>query len=691
VNPENIKSKKVFKDEMKIFLLFFITFTHSYKVEDHLITDDVTRLWSVQLVTSSINASFVAKQLNLTNLGHVVHDHYVFSSDADDDTDDVITRLRHHQQVVWFEQQRVLTRHNRLRHQNFEDPLFKFQWHLHNNRGLDLNVTDVWLHNITGDDVIVAIVDDGVEWRHPDLIENFSASASFDLNGDDDDPSPEASVTSQNQHGTRCAGEVAAAPNSVCGVGIAFKARFAGIRILDGLLTDALEAAAFSRRADVIDIYSCSWGPEDDGKTVDGPHRLAERALQHGVVAGRRGFGSIYLVASGNGGDKQDNCNYDGYASSIYTITIAAIDEFGKSPSYAEGCTSMITASLSSGTSPSLPRARSIVTTDWSADKGSTCTSEFSGTSAATPLAAGIVALMLQVRPCLTWRDVTHLIAITSRQLVTSSPNQAGYRHSNALGFGLMDAWRLVNAAKVWTSIPLMTSLKIASDERNLHIADQVVTKLVVTQQQADDVMLATIEHVIITVDVTHQSRGRLKYVIKCPSGTTSVIKSRPRDRSNEGLHNWRFSTVRCWGETPVGEFQLKIIDSSKSKSGFLVKWHLTVYGSSMTSSELKSRRLLVENSYSGRHIDDDVIDCPLGQPLSYDVTAVLSERTLKFISLISGFLLFWTLYNLAEDILCGVKLKSTHVTRDGYNTMTTVGGEAPVVDQVEMVNIEAL
>lgn len=47
-----------------------------------------------------------------------------------------------------------------------------------------------------------------------------------------------------------------------------------------------------------------------------------QAALQHGVIAGRRGFGSIFVVASGNGGQHSDNCNYDGYANSIYTVTI---------------------------------------------------------------------------------------------------------------------------------------------------------------------------------------------------------------------------------------------------------------------------------------------------------------------------------------------------------------------------------
>ena len=65
-----------------------------------------------------------------------------------------------------------------------------------------------------------------------------------------------------------------------------------------------------------------SWGPDDDGKTVDGPHTLAKAALQHGVTYGRRGRGSIFVVASGNGGKNGDNCNYDGYANSMYTVTI---------------------------------------------------------------------------------------------------------------------------------------------------------------------------------------------------------------------------------------------------------------------------------------------------------------------------------------------------------------------------------
>jgi len=95
---------------------------------------------------------------------------------------------------------------------------------------------------------------------------------------------------------------------------------------------------------------SSSWGPEDDGHTVDGPQHLAVEGMRHGVEYGRRGYGALYVVASGNGGLENDDCNYDGYANSVYTVTIGAVDEEGRMPYYAEECASMLAVTYSSGT-----------------------------------------------------------------------------------------------------------------------------------------------------------------------------------------------------------------------------------------------------------------------------------------------------------------------------------------------------
>ena len=74
----------------------------------------------------------------------------------------------------------------------------------------------------------------------------------------------------------------------------------------------------------VVDIYSASWGPDDDGKKLDGPRMLAERAFEEGAKKGRNGTGSIFIWASGNGGHTSDTCACDGYTNSIYTISVSA-------------------------------------------------------------------------------------------------------------------------------------------------------------------------------------------------------------------------------------------------------------------------------------------------------------------------------------------------------------------------------
>ena len=58
---------------------------------------------------------------------------------------------------------------------------------------------------------------------------------------------------------------------------------FAGVRMLDGMVNDAVEARSLSLNPSHIDIYSASWGPEDDGKTVDGPGPLAKQAFINGT------------------------------------------------------------------------------------------------------------------------------------------------------------------------------------------------------------------------------------------------------------------------------------------------------------------------------------------------------------------------------------------------------------------------
>lgn len=74
------------------------------------------------------------------------------------------------------------------------------------------------------------------------------------------------------------------ANNRKCGVGVAFESWIGGIKLLDGLVNDRVEGEALGYRPDLVDIYTASWGPADDGKSLEAPGRLAEEALQRGVA-----------------------------------------------------------------------------------------------------------------------------------------------------------------------------------------------------------------------------------------------------------------------------------------------------------------------------------------------------------------------------------------------------------------------
>ncbi|XP_066508404.1 proprotein convertase subtilisin/kexin type 7-like isoform X1 [Hoplias malabaricus] len=637
------------------------------------------RSWAVQLSRDadpqgdSLDsvAKSVALEAGLKNHGQIgqLEGHYLLCQEGKEEQNRWAAdrALAAHPRVLWFSQENILSRSKRS--MTFNDPKYPSQWHLHNDvkRGMDINVTGVWERNITGVGVTVVVVDDGVQHTLADIQPNYCPEGSYDLNSNDPDPMPHPDARSDNHHGTRCAGEIAAVSNnSFCAVGVAYGSRVAGIRVLDGPLTDSMEAVAFNKHYQVNDVYSCSWGPDDDGRTVDGPHPLGKAALQHGVIAGRKGFGSIFVVASGNGGQNKDNCNYDGYANSIYTVTIGAVDENGRKPFYAEECASMLAVTFSSGGR----QLRSIVTSDWSLQQGTGCTDGHTGTSAAAPLAAGMIALMLQVRPCLSWRDVQHIITYTATwydQDADWGINGAGFHHSHKHGFGLLNAWRLVNAAKVWESVPFLVSYhspQLKEEETIPAYPNKLTLTWNVTAADLQQSGMQTLEHVSVTVTITHPRRGNVEIVLLCPSGMTSLIGARRvLDVDITGFTDWTFSTVRCWGERAEGQYILQITDHIPGDvplaQGTLKYWKLTLYGSSLSFQEVLNRQRLVEEAMNGQYLHSNFsLPCPPGLDIPSEIVSPFTSNSLKSLLLLGCFALFWSLYYTMEVTLAHVNLR---------------------------------
>ncbi|XP_061719470.1 furin-like protease 1 isoform X1 [Cydia pomonella] len=464
------------------------------------------------------------------------------------------------------------------------DPKWPHMWYLNRGGGLDMNVIPAWREGITGRGVVVTILDDGLETDHPDLINNYDRMASYDVNSHDPDPQPRYDMIDSNRHGTRCAGEVAAtANNSLCAVGVAFGASVGGVRMLDGDVTDAVEARSLSLNPQHVDIYSASWGPDDDGKTVDGPGELAHRAFLEGVTKGRSGKGSIFVWASGNGGREHDNCNCDGYTNSIWTLSISSATERGEVPWYSEMCSSTLAATYSSGAL----NEKQVVTTDLH----HSCTAGHTGTSASAPLAAGICALALQANRELTWRDMQHIVVRTARPERLSAGgewrvNGVGRNVSHSFGYGLLDAAGMVRMARSWKTVPPQRTCELVAPKPQRAVPPRSSVTLQLDVNACPGVNY--LEHVQAKVSLSAARRGDLKITLTSPAGTeVTLLAPRAHDSSRAGFTSWPFMSVHMWGENPIGVWQLEVSNEGRYMGrATLQDWSLILYGTTQPAAK---------------------------------------------------------------------------------------------------------
>jgi len=472
------------------------------------------------------------------------------------------------------------------------DPLFPFQWYLKNtgqNGGkarLDLNVEAAWAQGVTGKNVTTAIMDDGVDYMHPDLFNNYNARASYDFSSNDPYPFPRYTDDWFNSHGTRCAGEVAAArDNDVCGVGVAYDSLVAGIRMLDQpYMTDLIEANSMGHEPDLIDIYSASWGPTDDGRTVDGPRNATMRAIVRGVNEGRRGLGNIYVWASGDGGE-DDDCNCDGYAASMWTISINSAINTGENAHYDESCSSTLASTFSNGAKD--PNT-GVATTDLYGK----CTKTHSGTSAAAPEAAGVFALAIEANRNLTWRDMQHLTVLTSkRNSLFDAKNRffwtmngVGLEFNHMFGFGVLDAGAMVALAKEWKSVPARYHCEAgtADGPRRIPTNKSLFLTIETDSCAGTETAVNYLEHVQAVITLNATRRGSVQLFLRSPMGTRSMILSERinDDDSQDGFTKWPFMTTHTWAENPRGKWTLEVeFVKQEKQDGYIKEWTLLLHG----------------------------------------------------------------------------------------------------------------
>ena len=448
------------------------------------------------------------------------------------------------------------------------EPRYSDQWHLHDSSSGGANVVTAWSltnnsgNNIYGTGIHINIIDDGIEKSHADLSTNYISESSYDYVGGDSDPTPPPS----SSHGTSCAGVAAGYGHNGVGItGAAPNANLSGQRLL-GAGTATNEATALTRTLNAVDIYSNSWGPTDNGTLQPAPPQVLA-ALANGTTNGRNGKGAIYTWAGGNGRTSKDNSNYDGYANSRYVISVAATSNLGTFSSYSEPGANIMVSSPSNGGTDAI--------TTTSTNNG--YTDNFSGTSAATPLVSGTIALMLEANPNLSWRDVQHVLVNSSDVVDSSSSgwftNGAGHEFSHDYGFGRINAGSAVTLSKTWSNVGSEVSHS-ASINPGTPIPDagggSISSQINITQD-------ITIESVEIPIQSDHTYAGDLTITLRSPAGTTAILSEGNRRDTN--TLNFTFSAKTFWGETSQGNWTLTIEDLARDDTGTLNSWGLNVYG----------------------------------------------------------------------------------------------------------------
>lgn len=407
-----------------------------------------------------------------------------------------------------------------------------------------------WELGTNGSGVNIVVVDDGVT-NHEDYV----VSSRF-RQGD---------TLSAGQHGTSVSGVACASSNGLGMCGAAFAARLVDVDLLSrkDALSDVSEAMAFDEEhMHWESVYVNSWGPTDDGR-CEGPGEELVSVLEKGLSEGRRGLGAIYVFASGNGGP-DENMNDDGYANHPGTIAVTAVN--GESVAYFSEWGAAITVSASGY--QVLATAR---------NHGYTY---FYGTSAAAPIVAGAVALMLHSNPTLGWRDVQEILMLSARRTLAQEGwilNSANRSYHYLYGAGIVDAARSVRLSRRWSNLPppYSVTLSLSSSSR--------MPSLALFSVQAP----LRVEHVRVCASMRGPASS-IEAWVESPHKTRAVL-TRPTVRSSpvspcSYAPEWCFTSLVQWGESAVGRWSF-FATSHSSVEAWVDSVRITLHGSRLENN----------------------------------------------------------------------------------------------------------
>lgn len=206
------------------------------------------------------------------------------------------------------------------------------------------------------------------------------------------------------------------------------------------------------------------------------------------------------------------------------------------------------------------------------------------GTSAAAPQVSGAAALLLEINPKLGYRDVKEILMRTAKPdglegNDTFKKNAGGFNFSHAFGAGLLNVAAALDVAKDWVNLGDLKTTEYTFVGPNDIPEDGASFVMDLNFKEAADKL--RVEHVELTVNVTHKKRGDLQFTIQSPSGFQATALPRKAD-DNADFTDYVFTSPRFWGENGQGLWKIIVTDTvGNGVAGSLVNAKLKVYGTS--------------------------------------------------------------------------------------------------------------
>ncbi len=421
---------------------------------------------------------------------------------------------------------------------SINDPMFGSQWNLMNTGqygdeyiGIDINYDGVSQLIPDTTDIVVAVVDEGIQLDHPDLAANILGV------GYDAETRSSPSVC-YGPHGTNCAGIIGAISNNGIGISGIFNGQL--MSISSKLKNDTL---SYLKKAESI-VYAVENGADVISNSWMSWARLSaiDEAIKYALSHGRNGLGCVVVFASGNSGYKE--VLYPGDVSDSI-IVVGGISPCGerKSPASCDKNKNWSGSNFGDKLDVVAPCTSIYTTNLMTLSTSGYCS--FSGTSAACPHVAAIAGLILSVNPNLTCKQVADIIETTAREVGNYDydihPNRPNGRWHREMGYGLVDAYAAVLAAKTkYIQNHTYQSGSVIVENYPEIIAGYDVTDNKpygnVILEAGSDVTYSATEQVVLKPGFHAKAGSNLHIKVDIPTTTQSTTASAPQRIAQKSL-----------------------------------------------------------------------------------------------------------------------------------------------------------